>query len=59
MTFILPFLFLTIYSFGAVGRLCFVIVAFSGYLHLYVFGLQRAILIFKQKKKTATKGIQN
>ena len=25
------------FSFGALGRLCFVIVKFPGYLHLYVF----------------------
>ena len=32
-----PYLFLISPSFGASGRLCFVIVAFSGYLYLYFY----------------------
>ena len=32
---ILPYLFLTSPSFGASGGLCFIIVAFPGYLYLY------------------------
>ena len=38
MTFVLPLFYLYISpSFGASERLCFVIVAFSGDIHLYVF----------------------
>ena len=28
-------------SFGALGRLCFVIVAFPGYLHLYFYPIEK------------------
>ena len=39
VTFVLSFLFLIFPSFGASGRLCFVIVAFSGHLYLHFVAL--------------------
>ena len=61
VAFVLFYLFLVSSLFGASGRLCFMIVAFPGYLHYFVFFCPFCLLFccfvvdfpfFSDKKKT-------